>query len=320
MTIIQESAQKTGSRRQKASKALTTFLISNWGVITGLTGGGFAFYKFVLDRSVPANIQLSLDASVAAPIEKGKPALSGTEYQSESSNMIPLTFTLKASNDSHFRDLKIHNNLWFAYGWKYSTQGSTVKPGSSRIYDLHRQAEYLYGDPSLYEKHLKKSDQLSESEKSSYIQEIEDWLRKNKLPPGRIDDATKRRLAGYTYYRDLVGVGNAFSPSELKPGQQIEARHVIPISRDYDVVEIRVLLPTSEPGRRQDWFGLVGKTDTSLKVELLTFSYVDRTKRINPVLIPRMCGDSKCVPLSESQMKNLRYQSQTITSQLWIPK
>lgn len=316
------TAENKNSERS-ALRLLGGFLISNWAIITGLVGGGFAFYKFILDRSVPANIQLSLDASVVVPKDKTAPVSPGTSGQGQQSRVVPVTFSVKASNDSHFRDLKIHDNHWFAYGWKYVTEGSSIKPGPKSIYDLHRQAEYIYGGRALYEQHLEQSDQLTPSEKAEYLQEIEAWEKTGKLPPGRIDDPTKRRLADHRYVRELIGVGSAFSPRiELKPGQQIQATHVMPMSQYYDAVEIRVFIPTSEPGRRQDWLGLIGKTDKDLIVELMTFDPIERARRSNPRLVPRMCNKNKteCASLSEQQMKNIGYQSQVIVSQIWIPK
>jgi hypothetical protein len=316
-----KSNQKGRNPRGRVSQVLAKFLVSNWAIITGTLGGGFAFYKFILDRSVPANIQLSLDTSVESKKEQGQTDAAHSKKSGDGIDVEAVAFSVKASNDSPFRDLKIHDNFWVAYGWDYSAQGGVSSQDSRQIYDLHRQAEYIYGDPILYAQHIKKTNKLLPADKSRYLKQVEDWQKKGKIPPGRIDDATKRRLAGYSYLRELIGVGTVFSPdSELRPGQQIEAHHTIPVDPSYDAVEIRVLMPTSEPGRRQGWLGLVGKTDEILEVSLMTFDYGDRAQISNPQLMPRMCEGVKCLTLSERQMKNLRYQSQVITSQIWLAR
>jgi len=287
-----------------------------------LVGGAFGYYKFILERSVPANIQLSLDTTVIPPDKADKTKLDlATEL--DDTKMIPISFTIKANNDSNFRDLTLHRNLWFAFGWKYIPKSEAERSAKARIYDLHRLAELLYGNPVLYEKHLEMDKMMNPAEKIEEINKLNNWIsHKGETPLERYDDATKRRLAEYNYLRELIGVGDAFSKGDLTPGQKIEVTHVIPVpvNKKYQAIEIRILLPTSEPGRRADFFGLWGYTNEILKVDPILFEFQDRGKISSPSMLPQLCPTNQCEILNKQQQRNLRYQSQVITSQIWLPK
>jgi hypothetical protein len=171
-------------------------------------------------------------------------------------------------------------------------------------------AEREYGHPGMYQQ-LRKARGLPVDPMSQ-----------------KTSDATKRRLEDFAYTRSLIGVGTLFGNNVLKPLEEITSEQIIPVlNGKYDIIEVRVYVPTTDAYKRPGLFGLVGPLPDkdSINAFLASRSILDKDDLALPPKISMSFfridengNPVSNVPISKQDLDALGAQIQTSASQLWV--
>lgn len=307
MTVSANDSQndheiKTEKRPILYPTKIQSFIKDWWFLIASIITGSWVIWKFLFDISVPVNIVVSLDSKV-------DPSLNGeaSRIAANNKNILPVKFSISAKNISGRKTLNIYNPVWIAYG---TTLLSPRAKWAERNDEIALLAEREYGHPRLYQ-------QLREA-------------RGLPLDPGSnmTSDATKRRLEDFAYTRSLIGVGTLFGNSILKPLEEITSEQIIPVlNGKYDIVEVRVYVPTTDANRRLGLFGLVGPLPDkdSVNAFLASRRIGDKNDLARP---PKMSmsffkigkngNPISDFPVAKQDLDALGAQIQTSASQLWV--
>lgn len=293
---------KTEERPTSDDARIHSFIKDWWFLIAGIITGSWVIWKFLFDISVPVNIVVRLDSRVD-PLSNGE----GSKIAASDKKILPVKFSISAKNISGRKTLNIYNPVWIAYG---TTLLSPRAEWAERNDEIALLAEREYGHPRMYQQ-LRKARRLPLDPVSNIT-----------------SDATKRRLEDFAYTRSLIGVGTLFGNSVLKPLEEITSEQIIPVlNGKYDIVEVRVYVPTTDANRRSGIFGLVGSLPDkdSINAFLASRSIIDKYDLARP---PRMnmsffrLGKNgqpvSDLPISKQDLDALGAQIQTSASQLWV--
>lgn len=277
------------------------FIRDWWILIGGLSSAVWVFWRFLFDISVPVNIVVDLDSRV----DELSP-LKGGSLNPEIQKILPVKFSITAKNISGRKTLNIYNPVWVAYG---TTLLSPREKWAEINDDMAVIAEREFGHPRRYQQ-LRKLRDLGQD--SNFRVAV---------------DATKRRLEDFAYSRSLIGVGTLFGNSELKPLEEIKSEQIIPVLRGkYDLIEVRVFIPTTDGDRRRGLFGLIGpkQEKDDINAYLFSRSIADGSDLARP---PRMSmsffrmRNGRPIddyPMSKKELESVGAQIQTSASQLWV--
>jgi len=293
------------SKTQKKSildpAKMQSFIKDWWFLIASLITSSWVIWKFLFDISVPVNIVVKLDSKVDA--------LSNVEISKMTTNdkqILPIKFSASAKNISGRKTLNIYNPVWIAYG---TTLLSPRAKWAERNDEIALLAEREFGHTRRYQQ-LRKARGMSIDSVSKIY-----------------SDSTKRRLEDFAYSRSLIGVGTLFGNNELKPLEEITSEQIIPVLKGkYDIVEVRLYVPTTDANRRLGLFGLVGPMPDkdSINAFLASRSF-DKSDLALPPKISmsffRIGTDGVPIsdwPISKQEQDALGAQIQTSSSQLWV--
>ena len=307
MTVSDNDKQKSLENKSDKRHALDTAMIQSffkdwWFLIASIITGSWVIWKFLFDISVPVNIVIRLDSKV-------DPSSNGVTSKDKANEkkILPVKFSISAKNISGRKTLNIYNPVWIAFG---TTLLSPRAKWAERNDEIALLAEREYGHPGMYQQ-LRKARGLPLDPVSQII-----------------SDSTKRRLEDFAYTRSLIGVGTLFGNSVLKPLEEISSEQIIPVlDRKYDIVEVRVYVPTTDANMRPGLFGLVGPLPDkdSINAFLASRSIADKNDLGRP---PKMSmsffriGENGTptsdFPMSEQDLNAIGAQIQTSSSQLWV--
>jgi len=281
---------------------LQSFIKDWWFLIASIITGSWVIWKFLFDISVPVNIVVRLDSKVD-PSSNGV----GSKKTANNQKILPVKFSIGAKNISGRKTLNIYNPVWIAYG---TTLLSPRADWAERNDEIALLAEREYGHPGMYQQ-LRKARGLPVDPMSQ-----------------KTSDATKRRLEDFAYTRSLIGVGTLFGNNVLKPLEEITSEQIIPVlDGKYDIIEVRVYVPTTDANKRPGLFGLVGPLPDkdSINAFLASRSILDKDDLALPPKISMSFfridengNPVSNVPISKQDLDALGAQIQTSASQLWV--
>lgn len=291
--------RKDIQRRLKVRLKKALLFARDWWIpLSGLAAASWGIWKFFFDISVPVNIIVDLNSRVDHSAPLAAPIAATAEADLSSGRVTPVRFSVTAKNISSRKTLNIHNPVWIAYG--------------TNIY--YPRKKYASSNDSL--------PVLAEREfGTTYLMNGHHDSRNKSA-----DDASKRRLLDHAYGRTLIGVGTLFGNDTLKPLEQIKAEHVIPvISGQFDILEVRVMIPTTDAGKRLGPLGWFGSEVSHEKVKAYLNMHLpgDKNMQVNPSFIfyrnfGGASGQERLEIMDLEQKKNIGASFQVSLSQLWL--
>lgn len=290
------------------------------GAIAGMATAVVTVHGYLTTRSVPVNINVQLESAVLAASTEAKLSPPAQQLAADREQMLPVSFGVEVENTSSYKTLLLHNPLWVAYGWMLfnrndyaNTDAASGLPLEPSEVWIRRQIEREFGDLGFYKQYLAKA------RKSMTTEEFNEEL--NLTDNSIVHDATKRRLSDHYYVRNIIGAGKLIGNPKLFPKEKVTATHIIPSVRGrYDIIEVRVIIPTTNEYRRRFLLSQRLTTD-DVKAIMTLYEPYDRDKPTNPNMYfcrPIKSYDETCELLTLQERSEMGAHIQYSFSQLWV--
>lgn len=209
-----------GQRQSAMADKLMQLLRENWIVIGGIAAATWTFFQFINNRSIPFNVSVDLATTIE---QRSKRDLTAA---ADAKRAIPVTVKVAVENESDWRELRIQDPAWVAYGFRLAAPA-----------DARGQA----------------TRQITPSEMQTRINQA---FAGNGDPTSAINAIGDRRLLHYSYSKELIGSGLLLGDEDIKPRETISTQLIVPVAANtYDFVQIRAFVPTLSQGQRNKRFG-----------------------------------------------------------------